>query len=204
MPDLSINHFKDFKELSWSGGKTRELYLFPPSGNYAKREFDFRLSQSSVTLPTSVFSQLEGYHRLLMPLDRSLILINKTRQSRKHLQVFETYYFWGGDNIVSQGQCFDLNLMYNNKYKGQLFAISQADNSIYQNSPIQMLYALTDLSYEINDGDRGYLEKDHLLVINQNSQVDTVKIVLHSRKETSDMIAVWAGLSARRQCSLSD
>ena len=58
---------KDLKPVAWSGGSTTELFIFPPTGNYRKRNFDFRLSTATVEVDTSDFlpALVDGNHSIV-------------------------------------------------------------------------------------------------------------------------------------------
>ncbi|MFQ9597485.1 MAG: HutD family protein [Streptococcus sp.] len=44
----------------------------PEGGSYPDRTFDFRLSTATVEVEKSNFTDLTGYHRILMPLNASI------------------------------------------------------------------------------------------------------------------------------------
>ena len=81
MTNVTLLRVNDFQVSDWSGGKTKQLYLSPPTGHYSKRDFDYRLSTATVELAESQFSDLSGFHRILMSLDQTLHLHNASRES---------------------------------------------------------------------------------------------------------------------------
>ncbi|MGT2933353.1 HutD family protein [Streptococcus catagoni] len=205
MIDIKIVTDNDFKESLWSGGKTRELLIFPRSSSYKEKNFDYRLSTASVEEPTTVFSDVSSYHRLIMTLDHSISLKNADKKEVKILQPFESYYFEGHEKVFSVGECKDFNLMYNNKYDGQIMAIASNNDPICGNNPIQIIYALNDLNYQIEGKDSGFLQANNLLIVKQNTQAAKIRIHLspiHDGKKS--MLAVWTGLSYRNGLSLHD
>ena len=112
MTNITLLKSNDFQVSDWSGGKTKQLYLFPPTGHYGKREFDYRLSTATVELAESQFSDLSGFHRILMSLDHTLHLHDASRQEETVLAPFTPYFFEGSDSITSRGTCTDFNLIY--------------------------------------------------------------------------------------------
>ena len=80
MTNITLLKSSDFQVSNWSGGKTKQLYLSPPTGHYGRREFDYRLSTATVEAAESEFSDLSGFHRILMSLDHPLRLLNDSRQ----------------------------------------------------------------------------------------------------------------------------
>jgi environmental stress-induced protein Ves len=47
---MSVNHFKadKSKTITWASGTSTELFIFPSSGDFQKRDFLFRLSTATV------------------------------------------------------------------------------------------------------------------------------------------------------------
>ncbi len=204
MIQIKILSEADFHNSIWSGGKTKQLFIFPETGDYQSRQFDYRLSTATVELAQSEFSDLTGYHRLIMSLDKSIILSLKDKQVEKPLQAFESYSFEGKEKIISRGECTDFNLIYNSNYVGQMMAIARNNDPICDNNPIQFIYALNDLHFQIENICEGILQANHLLIIETNSTNHPIKICLSPYHEIGKMIAVWAGLSDRDGLSLHD
>lgn len=101
---------KDFSVSSWSGGKTKELAIFPLDSKYADREFIFRLSSATVDLEESDFTLLPDYDRVLMVLKGSTVLTYNGKKS-VHLNELEQDSFDGAWNTKSYGKITDYNLM---------------------------------------------------------------------------------------------
>ena len=135
----------DYQISTWSGGQTTQLFLSPKEGSYPDRTFDFRLSTATVEVETSDFTDLTGYHRILMPLTSSITL---THQHKKVvLKPFQSYFFDGGDPVSSQGTCQDFNLIYKPSYQGHMSAISP-NESVSSQSRYQWIYALSPLTLQ--------------------------------------------------------
>ena len=100
MTNVTLLRANDFQVSDWSGGKTKQLYLFPPTGHYSKREFDYRLSTATVEVAESEFSDLSGFHRILMSLDHPIRLLNASQQEEKVLEPFTPYFFEGIQRII--------------------------------------------------------------------------------------------------------
>lgn len=104
--------------------KPPNSFLSPKEGSYPDRPFDFRLSTATVEVEKSDFTDLSGYHRILMPLDAS-IRLNHLEQEVV-LNPFQSYFFDGGNPVSSQGTCQDFNLIYKPSLPGayeQLFPL---------------------------------------------------------------------------------
>ena len=105
---------KDFKTSSWSGGKTTELLIFPPSASYAKRDFSLRLSSATVDVPISHFTNLPGITRFITPLSYPFLLEIDTKRTFL-LSPFQIFKFSGESCTYSYGMSRDFNLMINEK-----------------------------------------------------------------------------------------
>lgn len=100
---------KDFKTTDWSGGTTTEYYIFPPSGDYGKRDFNIRISSAVMRDENSTFTELPGVERFLTPLSNTLELtVNKETIS---LYPYEVINFMGTDEVYCTGIGTDFNLM---------------------------------------------------------------------------------------------
>jgi environmental stress-induced protein Ves len=111
------------KSSSWSGGTTTELFIFPQSANYQKRDFLFRLSTATVEVEESTFTSLPGISRKLMILSGSIVINHKGHYS-KQLNKFDIDEFDGNWETSSVGKCTDFNLMTKGSTKGVLQALS--------------------------------------------------------------------------------
>ena len=194
MTNVTLLKSNDFQVSDWSGGKTKQLYLFPPTGHYGKRDFDYRLSTATVELAESQFSDLSGFHRILMSLDHTLHLHNASRQEETVLAPFTPYFFEGSDSITSRGTCTDFNLIYSDHYQGQMLAISDGQE-LSQDEAIQFIYALSDLMVTGTDLPSLNLEIGQLLIVEKETQETELQIMFSSDQPTGVPLAIWAGLT---------
>ena len=194
MTNITLLKSNDFQVSDWSGGKTKQLYLSPPTGHYGKREFDYRLSTATVELAESQFSDLSGFHRILMSLDHTLHLLNASRQEETVLAPFTPYFFEGSDSITSRGTCTDFNLIYSDHYQGQMLAISDGQE-LTQDEAIQFIYALSDLMVTGIGLPSLNLETGQLLIVEKEAQETELRIMFSSNQPTGAHLAIWAGLT---------
>ncbi|GHS87159.1 hypothetical protein AGMMS49957_06540 [Synergistales bacterium] len=98
----------------WAGGVTRQIAIWPPEAEYAKRDFEWRLSSATVDLEESTFTSLPGFHRVLLILDGAVELTYKTPRATRHknLGAFDQDSFEGSWETTSVGRCVDFNLMF--------------------------------------------------------------------------------------------
>ena len=194
MTHITLLSANDFQVSDWSGGKTKQLYLSPPTGHYGKREFDYRLSTATVELAESQFSDLSGFHRILMSLDHTLHLHNASWQEETVLAPFTPYFFEGSDSITSRGTCTDFNLIYSDHYQGQMIAISNGQE-LSQDEAIQFIYALSDLMVTGSGLPSLNLETGQLLIVEKETQETELQIMFSSNQPTGAPLAIWAGLT---------
>ena len=194
MTNITLLKSNDFQVADWSGGKTKQLYLSPLTGHYDKRDFDYRLSTATVELAESQFSDLSGFHRILMSLDHTLHLHNASRQEETVLAPFTPYFFEGSDSITSRGTCTDFNLIYSDHYQGQMLAISDREK-LSQNEAIQFIYALSDLMVTGTGLPSLNLETGQLLIVEKEAQETELQIMFSSNQPTGAPLAIWAGLT---------
>ena len=194
MANITLLKSNDFQVSDWSGGKTKQLYLSPLTGHYDKREFDYRLSTATVELAESQFSDLSGFHRILMSLDQTLHLHNASRQEETVLAPFTPYFFEGSDSITSRGTCTDFNLIYSDHYQGQMLAISDREE-LSQDEAIQFIYALSDLMVTGTGLPSLNLETGQLLIVEKDAQETELRIMFSSNQPTGAHLAIWAGLT---------
>ena len=194
MTHINLLRANDFQVSDWSGGKTKQLYLSPPTGHYSKRDFDYRLSTATVELAESQFSDLSGFHRILMSLDHTLHLHNASRQEETVLAPFTPYFFEGSDSITSRGTCTDFNLIYSDHYQGQMLAISDREE-LSQDEAIQFIYALSDLMVTGTGLPSLNLETGQLLIVEKEAQETELQIMFSSNQPKGAPLAIWAGLT---------
>lgn len=102
------------KEALWSGGVTKELFIYPQGASYQERHFDFRLSTAQIKEKASTFTNL-NYHRVLMVLGAPILL--KRGEKEAMLEPFTPLFFHGQESVQSRGETVDFNVMYQDHYE---------------------------------------------------------------------------------------
>lgn len=126
---ITIKTSADYKTTEWSGGKTTELFIYPPDGDYAARRFDARISSATVELEHSVFTSLPGVQRKLMLLEGEMQLIHKGHRERKMQPFVDIDEFSGDWETESFGKVRDFNLMTRNGVRGRLSFVEAASET---------------------------------------------------------------------------
>lgn len=123
---------EDFVVSNWSGGTTMQLAIGPAGAVYANRNFLWRISSATVTLPESDFTPLPDYMRYISPLHGEMIL-SHNGSSERALAPCEIHLFDGADATHARGTCTDFNLMLRKGLcEGSLCCLQLAENAVIQ------------------------------------------------------------------------
>lgn len=104
---------------TWSGGTTKQLFIYPKDGSYADRDFQYRISSATVDIDHSEFSDLTGFKRQLMIL-KGEMEINHIGHHRVILDTLDVDTFDGGWKTESYGRATDFNLIYKDDIEGEI------------------------------------------------------------------------------------
>ena len=159
---MTIKSSTDYKTTEWSGGKTTELFIYPPDGDYAARRFDVRISSATVEVEHSVFTSLPGVQRKLMLLEGEMKLVHKGHRERVMRPFADVDAFPGEWETESYGKVRDFNLMTCNGAKGRLSCVeAEGDTDLLMPEMIGkemiILYVIAG-SGKINDHELGETE----------------------------------------------
>ncbi len=113
---------ENYSISNWSGGKTKELAIYPKGQKYIDRDFIWRLSSATVDLEESDFTRLPDYDRVLMVLDGEVVLEYNGERVAK-LKTLEQDSFDGAWKTKSFGKITDFNLMVRKGNRGFLDVI---------------------------------------------------------------------------------
>lgn len=101
----------DYKSMPWKNGEgvTHEIEIYPPLADFAKNDFDFRISSAIVRSP-SAFSKFPGFDRILSVWQGDGLLINDIRY-----EPLQPFSFAGEKEIFGTpaGEVVDLGIIYN-------------------------------------------------------------------------------------------
>lgn len=108
---IKIYSQKDCSTSNWAGGSTTELWIWPEGGNYAKRDFQVRISSATVQLEESDFTALPGVVRYITPLSGGFTLSHPDGRTITMEPLDTPYRFDGGAATHCIGKATDFNLM---------------------------------------------------------------------------------------------
>ncbi len=107
-----VLHKTDYVTTQWTGGSTTQMLILPRGANYAKRNFEIRLSAASIEIPESNFTSLPGVLRSLVLLKGALLLSFKSK-GKQLLLPGDDINFNGNESIQCKGTGSDYNVMLN-------------------------------------------------------------------------------------------
>ncbi len=186
--NFEIKKAEEFNTINWAGGTSTQLYIYPPTSDYQRRDFAFRLSTATVEVEESDFTSLPGISRKLMILDGEIDITHENYYSKK-LGKFDTDSFEGDWKTSSVGKCIDFNLMTRGNTTGEISALSieknQATNiSIDGKADYLILYVFSGEISLTTNKEIHQLQQGNLLVI---TQFDSLTLKLTGSKD-SDLI----------------
>lgn len=173
--NIKIVTADEMKINSWSGGKTTEMFIYPPEASYNRRNFKFRVSSATVDSDFSVFTPLNGVKRYLTVLDGKITLDSDGKSTS--LSPYETICFSGDARTVSRGKCVDFNLMLKNceGYMATCVCCKEMQAHVDRNS-YTMLYC-TEAALEISwSGNEYSLPAGNLFIIECSDSESTLSV----------------------------
>jgi len=177
--NINIYRAEDFKTTKWSGGRTTELFIYPPTANYTTGDFNFRISSATVEVEESNFTVLSKVSRQLMVLSGSIALSHKNHH-QVQLNKNEIDSFDGNWETSSIGTCVDFNLMIKGNTKGKISSVLKPANKsvnfqLDSNCEFIIIYAYEGkLQFNFNSEKRN-LNPGELMVI-QNPINDVIML----------------------------
>ncbi len=167
---------KDIKVSRWSGGVTKQLYIYPEDSDYALRNFKIRLSIATTELEKSIFTKLEGVDRVISILEGKMEICHKDHH-QKTLLPYDIDHFKGDWDTSSKGKVTDFNLMLKG-CKGDFFfkEIKQEEKIIFENEKIlSFIYCISgELKIEnelLKAGELAVTDKNNISVNSNDSKV---------------------------------
>ena len=68
---------EDFIVHRWSGGTTSDIFLFPPSSCWEKKDFQIRISSADCRVDGAPYSDFTGFTRHILPLRGSMHMFHE-------------------------------------------------------------------------------------------------------------------------------
>ena len=172
--DYKIVRKENQKEHPWTGGISRELYIYP-DGSTIDSLFNFRVSTASVNTGEYNFTAFKSYKRLLVLLSGSLKL--EIDGKNYYLEPL-SHIFFSGDSHTSSStdkKCVDFNLIYKDNVELLDFKIIEKDfvGKSLSSKAINIFYNLGDSRHVLINNNEYILNfGDTLIACGNNFQIE--------------------------------
>lgn len=110
---------EEYRKTSWRCGTTTEIFLYPEDGDYARRQFDYRVSSATLETEEAVFTPLPGITRVILPLENTMVLVHG-QDEKVMLTPYQSYHFSGETVTKGIGLNRDFNLLMNHGNRGHV------------------------------------------------------------------------------------
>ena len=166
---------EDYITTEWPGGKTTELFIYPPRASFKAQDYDIRLSTATVEVNESSFTPLPGVDRTLMVLEGKLELSHENKHTSK-LEKFDVDCFKGDWLTTSKGKCVDFNLMIRNGDEGDISVVEldEGEHKIYALSELNKMnfvYLVKGMLSVQTEKGNFVLSQENLLVLENVNKV---------------------------------
>ncbi|MGB4587854.1 MAG: HutD family protein [Clostridiaceae bacterium] len=185
---MRIIRNKEYKNTSWTGGTTTEIYLYPEDGNYMRKQFDYRISTATIEIEESLFTELPGIERVIVPLEKRMVLLHG--EEKVLLSPYEPYRFSGGKRTISRGVNRDFNLMMNHGKRGDIEILMIYPETSIMEEGKNTLYFYEKGVEAIKVGEEMLFPGDSILVMDQ----ECIEWINHSSFNVTLIKVVMPGL----------
>lgn len=165
---------KDYQVSRWDGGYTRQLFLYPPSGDYQKRDFQVRISSAVIEREISKFTKLPDVKRFLMML-RGKVKLDCGAGKIWEISPCQVITFDGAQEITSYGTGTDMNLMLKGNVRGDMTYLEIEGGQEYR---FEDLWAIEKRIVYVICGEAWIsgqkIQKDETAIINKEEKVNAI------------------------------
>ena len=177
---------------SWSGGISKQYYIYPPESSYAARDFKFRLSMATSSAEEeAAYSHLENITRHLVMLEGTAHVFHKghydlVMQPYKEIDIFDS-----GWESSGSGKVTDFNLMLGKGASGKMSVVENdasatvgavCDSCNKACSVTAFLCGCGSASFEFSTGEHFALIQGELLLLEEIKAESVVNISLTDAK----------------------
>lgn len=180
----------------WSGGTTAEIFCFPPSSSWERKDFEIRISSADCRLDGAPYSDFTGYTRHITPLKGRMHMVHKNHHSVQ-LEPYDIDIFDGSWQTHHTGLAIDFNLLHTKNWNGKMYAVDAHDTVKVAAETIAGFYAVRDLTVKVDQDDFCVKEGDFLL-LEPASQARTV----HLKAQTKGTCAMGVEATHKEKPSM--
>lgn len=174
--DYKIIRNEETKIHSWSGGISKEIYIYPANSTIDS-DFNFRISTATINPGKYNFSDFSGYKRLLILLTGELNLT--INNDITHLLPYSHIFFNGDTRVISNTnfESIDFNLIYkeNINILNFKFIENNFNGEKEYNSGIHIYYNLESPKHiHLNNNEYTLAVGDTFIACGNNFQIEGV------------------------------
>lgn len=158
----------------WSGGTTAEIFCFPPSSSWDRKDFEIRISSADCRLDGAPYSDFTGYTRHITPLKGRMHMVHEGHHSVQ-LEPYDIDVFDGSWQTHHTGLAVDFNLLHTENWNGKMFAVDAHDTLIVAANTIAGFYAVCDLTVMV-DQDEFCIREGDFLLLEPTPQARTIRL----------------------------
>jgi len=171
-------------QTDWSGGSSRQYYIYPEFSNFIDEDFDFRISSALVEVKESVFTNFPNHERILMIIEGEMKISHKGFYE-KELKQFDQDQFLGKltTTASSKGVVVDFNVIFSEKYNAicKYLTIDLFEEFEVYNQWLFIYLVKGDLSVEVGE-ESFHLEELEMLMVKADDKV-MIKLKNYSSSE---------------------
>lgn len=181
--DVIIIKKEDVIISNWSGGDSRQYFIYPPNSDYSARDFDIRISLATSTLgEESEYTKLDNYTRYLVMLEGKCLVKHKEHHEIMMHPYQEIDVFDGGWESSGKGKMVDFNMMLSKGLEGEMSVIDK-DMVIKPRFSWRALFCgFGEAEIELSTGESYRISEYDLIVFNNISEDVKFKVKLNDSK----------------------
>ncbi|MBR8734558.1 hypothetical protein IX329_002173 [Fusobacterium necrophorum] len=163
----------EWKSLEWSGGITNQLYIYPKTADYARRDFSARISIAETKEASrSQFTHLPGIDRFISNLKGNMQLEHEDHYNIE-VHPYEIERFQGSWITFSTGKYRDFNLMLQGVMGDLYFKELTGDITLHLQEALTFAFIYIIEGSVILDGQVKLEESDLLIANNHKLDIKT-------------------------------
>ncbi|RXZ70540.1 hypothetical protein EPT53_03350 [Fusobacterium necrophorum] len=163
----------EWKSLEWSGGITNQLYIYPKTADYARRDFSARISIAETKeAGRSQFTHLPGIDRFISNLEGNMQLEHEDHYTID-VHPYEIERFQGSWITFSTGKYRDFNLMLQGVMGDLYFKELTGDITLHLQEALTFAFVYVIEGSVILDGQVKLEASDLLIATNHKLDIKT-------------------------------
>ena len=171
--------FAQYDIHGWSGGDTAEIFCYPASAHWSRKDFEIRISHAMCRIDGAPYTDFTGYTRHISPLTNHMDMVHEGHHN-VNLLPFDVDIFDGAWNTHHTGVADDINLLHTDAWNGQMKAVASAETvlmpaggigGIFSTEPVEITLKCGEEVAEVKLDARDFV----LLEMNPDAVEMTVK-----------------------------